>query len=46
MELTEMTLKQLREYIQSIEYRRDFLGCHQRDIDQLNAARTELVERW
>ena len=45
MELTEMTLKQLREYIRVLEYRRDFLGCHQSDIDQLNAARTELVGR-
>ena len=45
MELTEMTPEELRKYISAFEHRRDFLGCYQDDIDQLNAARTELVRR-
>lgn len=46
MQISEMTSKQLHEFIRNLEYQRDFLGCQKSDIDQLNLARTELVKRW
>lgn len=45
-DVTKMNLYNLREYIHSLEFRRDKIGCGQDTINRLNDAHTELASRY